>query len=79
MEPRLRQALEDSPVVLIQGARQCGKTTLACMVGKADGYAYRSFDDEDTRALRLWLRSFSRYPQCRGQALSMNVGVVVAA
>ena len=31
-EPRLTEALEDSPVVLIQGPRQCGKTTLAQMV-----------------------------------------------
>ena len=31
-ERRLTEALEDSPVVLIQGPRQCGKTTLAQMV-----------------------------------------------
>ena len=29
IEPRLAEALEDSPVVLIHGPRQCGKTTLA--------------------------------------------------
>ena len=28
-EHRLLEALEDSPVVLINGPRQCGKTTLA--------------------------------------------------
>ena len=28
-ERRLKEALEDSPVVLIQDPRQCGKTTLA--------------------------------------------------
>ncbi len=32
VEPRLTEALEDSPVVLIQGPRQCGKTTLAQVV-----------------------------------------------
>ncbi len=32
IEPRLTEALEDSPVVLIHGPRQCGKTTLAQMV-----------------------------------------------
>ncbi|MCY4613802.1 MAG: ATP-binding protein [Nitrospira sp.] len=32
IERRLIEALEDSPVVLIQGPRQCGKTTLAHMV-----------------------------------------------
>ena len=50
VESRLRETLEDSPVVLIQGPRQCGKTTLARMVGKTEGYHYISFDDEDTRA-----------------------------
>ena len=29
IDPRLAEALEDSPVVLIHGPRQCGKTTLA--------------------------------------------------
>ena len=32
VEQRLTEALEDSPVVLIHGPRQCGKTTLALMV-----------------------------------------------
>jgi len=49
VEPRLQEALQDSPVVLIQGSRQCGKTTLARMVGQNAGYAYRSFDDEGIR------------------------------
>ncbi len=50
IETRLKESLQDSPVVLVQGPRQCGKTTLACMVGKVAGYDYRSFDDEDTRS-----------------------------
>ncbi|MSQ89546.1 MAG: ATP-binding protein [Betaproteobacteria bacterium] len=49
-EPRLRQALADTPVVLIHGPRQCGKTTLVQQVGTRAGYAYRSFDDKDTLA-----------------------------
>jgi uncharacterized protein len=49
-EIRLREALEDSPAVLIHGPRQCGKTTLAQMVGQPLGYAYLTFDDEVTRA-----------------------------
>ena len=44
-EPRLVEALEDTPVVLIQGPRPSGKTTLARMVGGKRGYAYWSFDD----------------------------------
>jgi predicted AAA+ superfamily ATPase len=49
-EPRLNEALADTPVVLIHGPRQCGKTTLARHLGARAGYAYKSFDDEVTRA-----------------------------
>ena len=64
IESRLVEALEDSPVVLIQGPRQCGKTTLAQMVcaphylpgnGRkarpaGRSYDYISFDDDVVRA-----------------------------
>ena len=64
IESRFAEALEDSPVVLIQGPRQCGKSTLAQMVcapeflpGAAGagnpasrGYGYLSFDDDVVRA-----------------------------
>ena len=43
MRPRLIEALGDTPVVLVHGPRQCGKTTLAQTV---PGYAYITFDDE---------------------------------
>ena len=46
----LREALEDFPATLIQGPRQCGKTTLALHVGKARGYSYLSFDDKVVRS-----------------------------
>jgi hypothetical protein len=44
------EALSDTPVVLIHGPRQCGKTTLAQHVGRKRGYAYFSFDDGATLA-----------------------------
>ena len=61
---RLAEALEDSPVVLIQGPRQSGKTTLAktlCATAsrhpgtapetsEREGYDYLSFDDDVLRA-----------------------------
>lgn len=43
---RLLEALLDSPVTLIHGPRQCGKTTL---VGDELGYTYLTFDDEVQR------------------------------
>jgi predicted AAA+ superfamily ATPase len=48
-EPRLSEALADSPAVLIHGPRQCGKTTLARMVGEPLGYTYVTFDDDVAR------------------------------
>ncbi|MEP7346833.1 MAG: ATP-binding protein [Gemmatimonadaceae bacterium] len=48
-EARLIEALADSPVVLIHGPRQCGKTTLAQEVGGRLGYGYISFDDDVAR------------------------------
>ena len=57
---RLMEALEDSPVVLLNGPRQCGKTTLAQLIGTREhllsgedrhnrsaipNYGYLSFDE----------------------------------
>lgn len=49
-EPRLVEALADTPVVLIHGPRQCGKTTLARVAGDPRGYTYFTFDDDVTLA-----------------------------
>lgn len=43
---RLREALVDTPAVLIHGPRQSGKTTLARTVGEPRGYRYVTFDDD---------------------------------
>jgi hypothetical protein len=46
---RLREALSDTPAVLIHGPRQSGKTTLARTVGEPRGYRYVTFDNEAVR------------------------------
>ena len=43
-------ALSDTPVVLLHGPRQSGKTTLAKEIGLPRGYAYLTFDDQGTLA-----------------------------
>lgn len=50
LAPRLREALADTPVVLIHGPRQSGKTTLARMIGEPRGHRYFTFDDDAVRA-----------------------------
>lgn len=50
---RLLTALADTPVVLLHGPRQCGKTTLARMVCEPAGYGYLTFDDDNLRAAAL--------------------------
>lgn len=42
----VRRRLEEALEVLVHGPRQCGKTTLARMVGDAAGYEYITFDDD---------------------------------
>ncbi len=49
-EARLEEALGDSPVVLVHGPRQSGKTTLAQRVGGERGYEYFNIDDDVVRA-----------------------------
>lgn len=50
LQEQLHEALADSPVVLIHGPRQCGKSTLARQVGEQRGYVYHTFDDDVLRA-----------------------------
>ncbi len=46
---RLKEALADTPVVLIHGPRQSGKTTLARTIAEPAGYSYLTFDDDVAR------------------------------
>jgi predicted AAA+ superfamily ATPase len=48
IKPLLAKALKRSPVVLLNGARQIGKTTLALEFMKERKYTYLTFDDEIT-------------------------------
>lgn len=50
LQSQLEQVLDDTPVVLIHGPRQCGKTTLAQKIGKQRDYSYLSFDDANLLA-----------------------------
>lgn len=52
-EASLSAALEDTPVVLLQGPRQCGKTTLASAIGRRLGYEYLSLDEDAVRDAAL--------------------------
>ena len=47
------EALADSPAVLIQGPRQCGKTTLARTVGESEGYHYLTHHFRDRYGLEV--------------------------
>jgi len=49
LTPLLIETIGDSPVTLIHGPRQCGKTTLSRNIGKTLGYSYYTFDIAETR------------------------------
>ena len=42
---KLEKGLQRSPVILLTGARQTGKTTLMKQIGKEQEYHYVTFDD----------------------------------
>lgn len=52
-QAQLEEALSDTPVVLIHGPRQSGKTTLARKVGDRRGHTYITFDDDVQLAAAL--------------------------
>ena len=49
MQPRIEEALDSFRVVVLHGARQCGKSTLARLVADERGGTYTSLDDDATR------------------------------
>src|SRR5664279_1626080 len=48
LEARVREALADTPALLIHGPRQSGKSTFAQAVGTSLGFHYVTFDDPNT-------------------------------
>jgi hypothetical protein len=48
-EGPLAEALADTPVVIVHGPRQCGKTTLVTRVGTRLGFEYVNLDDDAAR------------------------------
>ncbi|MDA8125846.1 MAG: ATP-binding protein [Deltaproteobacteria bacterium] len=48
IEPRIAEALQDTPVVLLAGPRQAGKTTLVRRIAEKQGLRYLTLDDELT-------------------------------
>ena len=48
IEPRIAEALQDTPVVLLAGPRQSGKTTLVRQIANDQGLRYLTLDDQLT-------------------------------
>lgn len=53
LRPRIEEALAAFRVVVLHGARQCGKTTLVQQIAQERGGAYVSLDDDATRLAAL--------------------------
>jgi len=51
IENAIQQAMADTPVALLNGARQTGKTTLAQAMATTTGAQYFTFDDAATLGL----------------------------
>jgi uncharacterized protein len=48
IEPRIAEAQQDTPVILLVGPRQAGKTTLVRQIAQQQGLSYLTLDDELT-------------------------------
>lgn len=53
LRPRIDEALDSFRVVVLHGARQCGKSTLARLVADQRGGTYTSLDDDAARQAAL--------------------------
>jgi uncharacterized protein len=53
IEKAVHAAMADTPVVLLNGARQTGKTTLARTIAQEKGAGYFTFDDSATLSLAM--------------------------
>lgn len=53
LKPRIDEALKSFRVVVLHGARQCGKSTLARLVAEQRGGTYTSLDDDAARQAAL--------------------------
>ena len=53
LQPRIDEALDNFRVVVLHGARQCGKSTLARLVASERDGTYTSLDDDATRQAAL--------------------------
>lgn len=50
----VREALDDTRVVLVNGARQCGKSTLVSQIGREHGATWHSLDRAETRQAAIY-------------------------
>ena len=82
LRPEIEEALEWSRVVMIHGARQTGKTTLAREIAEARGGTYISLDDDEQRENVLLdpvaFLSSQRYPLALDEVQLGGNRVVVA-
>ena len=53
VQPRIDEALDNFRAVVLHGARQCGKSTLARLVADGRRGTYTSLDDDATRQAAL--------------------------